>query len=102
MRLEQLGWNDYFEGLFDGYAGEGAAPGRVVSAASGLYHVANQQGTILAEATGKLAWDEQLPVVGDWVVLRESRIFAVLARRSGLSRKQAGSVTQRTDAGRQH
>lgn len=93
MRLEQLGWNEYFKEMFTRYAGAEEEPGRVVSASSSLYHVAIQKGTILAEATGRLAWDGELPVVGDWVVIRESRISAVLDRQSGLSRNQAGGVT---------
>ncbi|MCP5119525.1 MAG: ribosome small subunit-dependent GTPase A, partial [bacterium] len=84
MRLEQLGWNEYFQALFAEFPGQEA--GRVVRAAKGRYRVATEDGERSCTAAVE-------PVVGDWVALRGERIKAVLERRTKLSRKRPGGVT---------
>jgi ribosome biogenesis GTPase / thiamine phosphate phosphatase len=104
VRLEDLGWNGYFEALwserFGGDAG-GVMPARVVSQQRGLWRVAGTFGECWAEPSGKLrgiadveseaAW----PAVGDWVaaeIVGEERatLHRVLPRRGVFSRKAPG------------
>lgn len=87
--LEQLGWNDELARTFDLYA-PGLDPGRVSVQHRGAWEVVTAAGETVAEITGRLrheAPEGELPVVGDWVGLRDGLIDAVLPRRSKFSRK---------------
>jgi ribosome biogenesis GTPase len=87
--LERLGWNDEFARQFDTHAA-GLDPGRVVAQHRGAWEVSTEAGEVVAEITGRLRHDAdpgELPVVGDWVGLRDGLIDAVLPRRSKFSRK---------------
>jgi ribosome biogenesis GTPase len=88
-RLAQLGWNDELAAEF---AETGLEPGRVVVQHRGAWEVATETDDVLVEITGRLrhaAAPGELPVVGDWVGLREGQIDVVLSRRSKFSRKTA-------------
>ena len=100
MKLEKLGWNDFFARSFAPYAAEGYGVGRVLLQHNKIYVLGTEEGETQAEVTGRLrhqaAGPEELPAVGDWVVTRgvgeeeRARIHAVLPRRSKFSRKAAG------------
>lgn len=100
-RLEYLGWHPFFESHLDDGQRDGLVPARVAEEARGLYRVYAEGGDWLAELAGKLRFDaetrEDLPAVGDWVLVRprpgEERaiIQQVLPRRSKFSRKVAGT-----------
>jgi ribosome biogenesis GTPase / thiamine phosphate phosphatase len=88
-RLERLGWNDEIARQFEADAA-GLDPGRVSVQHRGSWIVASEQGDDLVEITGRLrheAGPGELPVVGDWVGLRDGLIDAVLPRSSKFSRK---------------
>jgi ribosome biogenesis GTPase / thiamine phosphate phosphatase len=87
--LERLGWNDELARSFDVHA-PGLEPGRVAVQHRGLWEVVTERGDTLVEITGQLrheAESGELPVVGDWVALRDGLIDAVLPRSSKFSRK---------------
>jgi ribosome biogenesis GTPase / thiamine phosphate phosphatase len=87
--LERLGWNDELARQFEADA-SGLAPGRVAVQHRGSWGVVTARGESLAEITGRLHHDAEpgeLPVVGDWVGLRDGLIDAVLPRTSKFSRK---------------
>ena len=89
-RLERLGWNDDVARQFEEHAVAGLAPGRVTVQHRGLWLVAGEEDDTLVEITGRLrheAPEGELPVVGDWVALRDGLIDAVLPRSSKFSRK---------------
>jgi ribosome biogenesis GTPase len=104
VRLEDLGWNGYFEAMWKERFGEeenGVRAARVVSQQRGLWRVAGEFGECWAEPSGKLraiaevegegAW----PAVGDWVaaeVVGDERAILhwVLPRRGVFSRKSPG------------
>ena len=98
--LRSLGWDDYFQQLFDERAGRTSIPARVTTQHKGSYIVLSELGELNAEVTGRMRYDASgaadLPVVGDWVVIaprpREgaATITAVLDRRTKFSRKVAG------------
>jgi ribosome biogenesis GTPase len=94
MQLEEFGWTQSFESAFETYACDGCAAGRVFFSSRELFAVYTQAGEIDATLSGRLrhssaAW----PVVGDWVVLRDRSIDAVLPRRTRFSRKDPGRRT---------
>ncbi|HKY41794.1 MAG TPA: ribosome small subunit-dependent GTPase A, partial [Pyrinomonadaceae bacterium] len=102
--LKTLGWNEFFERHFQPYAANGYAPGRVASDYKHSYCVYTESGKVLGETSGRLRHEAldrgDLPVVGDWVVMRpcseggKVTIHAVLARTSKFMRKMAGFRTE--------
>ncbi len=87
--LERLGWNDEIARTFESIA-PGLEPGRVAVQHRGVWGVVTERGDVLAEVTGRLRHDAapgELPVVGDWVALRDDQIDDVLPRASKFSRK---------------
>lgn len=102
MKLEQLGWNDFFRAQWDSTARPDEKASRVIAQHRELWEVAGEFGESRAEPSGKLrlAGEEggDWPAVGDWVsVSGESGqgmvIRAVLARRTQILRKVAGRCT---------
>ena len=90
QRLAQLGWNDELATQFEPLSEAGLRPARVVVQHRGGWEVATEEDDRLVEITGRLrhaAEPGELPVVGDWVGLRDDHIDAVLPRRSKFSRK---------------
>jgi ribosome biogenesis GTPase len=89
-RLAQLGWNDELANHLEEHALGVLRPGRVTAQHRGAWDVATEDGDATVEITGRLrhaAEPGELPVVGDWVALRDNQIDAVLPRRSKFSRK---------------
>ena len=96
MKLEDLGYNSFFEverirlGLGD------FGVGRVVFESRGAYKVKNENGEFLAKITGKQMHEansrEDSPAVGDWVAITEldcekAVIHAILPRKTIIKRK---------------
>jgi ribosome biogenesis GTPase len=102
--LKLLGWDQFFEGHFQPYAASGYAAGRVASEYKHFCCVYSESGKVLGEIAGRLRHEAlgraDLPVVGDWVVIRPSpesgkvTIHAVLPRKSKFTRKMAGARTE--------
>ena len=87
--LERLGWNDELAQQFEEHT-TGLEPGRVVVQHRGAWGVVTESGECSVEVTGRLHHEADsggLPVVGDWVGLRDGLIDAVLPRASKFSRK---------------
>ena len=86
--LGRLGLTDEAARSFETHA-PGLEPGRVVQH-RGLWQVVTAQADALLEITGRLRHEAEpgeLPVVGDWVGLRDGLIDVVLPRSSKFSRK---------------
>jgi ribosome biogenesis GTPase len=103
MNLIELGWNEYFSGLFEPYRLKGLLPGRVVALHREMCTIAGEIGELLAEVSGRFrhltADPAGYPTVGDWVALEllgaaRGLIHAVLDRRSAFVRKSAGRSTE--------
>ncbi|WP_027410715.1 ribosome small subunit-dependent GTPase A [Anoxybacteroides tepidamans] len=100
MKLEMLGWNGFFQESFNSYDNEEFLAGRVILEHKRLYRIMTEHGELLGHLAGKLRYQaasrEDLPAVGDWVVIRpqldenKATIQAVLPRKSKFSRKAAG------------
>lgn len=102
--LKSLGWDEFFERHFQPYAANGYAAGRVASEYKHFYCVYSESGKVLGETAGRLRHEAldrgDLPIVGDWVVIRpcseggKVTIHAVLPRKSKFTRKVAGFRTE--------
>ena len=101
--LDSLGWTDFFEQQYPRAARADLIPARVAEEQKNFYRVFTEAGDLLAELAGKLRHSagarEDLPAVGDWVLVRprvgEARatIHQLLKRRSKFSRQAAGRGT---------
>jgi ribosome biogenesis GTPase / thiamine phosphate phosphatase len=101
--LGALGWSAHFAEAYSPYEGDGLVPGRVAVQHRGAYVVCTETGDVSAELAGRLRHDAvsgDLPVAGDWVVLRPhehgsgATIHALLERRTAVSRKAAFQVVE--------
>jgi ribosome biogenesis GTPase len=103
-KLESFGWNGFFASSFEPFAQEGYSAGRVFVQHKTQYVLYTEQGELRAETTGKMQYEarskDDLPVVGDWVVIRirenegKATIYGRLPRKSKFSRKAAGPKTE--------
>jgi ribosome biogenesis GTPase len=75
--LEDYGWNQFFADSFEPFAAEGFEPGRVVLQHNRALMLYTAEGETQAETTGRLRYlargAEDLPAVGDWVVIKRTR-----------------------------
>jgi len=104
MDLIRLGWGPNLAEAFAAYHAEGLIPGRIGIQHRSHYLVYAERGELRGEPSGKLFYlagePADLPVVGDWVALRERpgedavTIVEVLPRRSKFSRGAAGRKTE--------
>ncbi|HUK97757.1 MAG TPA: ribosome small subunit-dependent GTPase A [Gaiellaceae bacterium] len=94
--LERLGWDDSWEAAFAEHRTAGLVPARVAVQHRGAYDLARAEGPVRAAAAARLAREEALPAVGDWVGLdpETTLVEVVLPRRTVLSRKEAMTVTR--------
>jgi ribosome biogenesis GTPase len=102
--LEDYGWTEDFAEAFEPYIAEGFEAGRVSLQHNRVLMLYTAAGETWAEITGRLRYRargaEDLPAVGDWVVIRRSaeegraKIHEILPRRSKFSRKSAGRETE--------
>jgi len=100
VRLEDFGWDPFFEVHFQQEEAKGCVPARVSEESKGFYRVVAGKGEFLAQIAGKVRYRAEergdFPAVGDWVVIAprsaEARatIVTILPRRTVLSRKMAG------------
>lgn len=103
-QLKKWGWNDFFAAHFHEYAEQGYSAGRAALEYNQFFRVQTTNGELIAEVSGRLRHEAanraDLPVVGDWVVLRsigqerKAVIHAVLPRCSKFARKTKGSKTE--------
>lgn len=104
MKNTDLGWNTFFAEHFSKYQGHDFSPLRVMRENRESYIAQGEAGEFYCEVTGKYRFEHtlksQYPTVGDWVVAsiipNETRalIHGILPRRTSLSRKVAGDVTE--------
>jgi ribosome biogenesis GTPase len=89
-QLHRLGWDDGWEAAFAEHHAAGLVPARVAVQHRGAYDLFTESGELRAPAAPRLARDDELPAVGDWVAvdLERSEVTAVLPRRTHISRKE--------------
>ena len=101
--LQQAGWDEVWEENFADFAGKGLRPARVLAQHRHSYSLWTEASEADAELAGALLYRAEeggLPVVGDWVAIRQysptdlAIIADVLPRRTKFSRKASGPVAE--------
>jgi ribosome biogenesis GTPase len=96
IKLEDLGYNDFFESSRKSLELTEHSLARVTAEYRGVYRVKGIEGEYLAKVTGKQAFDakkrEDYPAVGDWVATTKpekdkATIQGILARKTILRKK---------------
>ena len=76
MSLKRLGWNSYFDALWQARKEVAWLPARVISHQRGLWRIAGDFAECWAEASGTLRAGAEAgadwPAVGDWVATEQS------------------------------
>ena len=100
MSLKRLGWNSYFDALWQDRERLEWRPARIISQQRGLWRIAGDFAECWAEASGSLRASAEeggdWPAAGDWVAAEflsgggRPLIHKVLPRRSKFVRKVAG------------
>jgi ribosome biogenesis GTPase len=105
IKLEELGWDDFFSGEFQPVKTPGAIPARVVTIEKDSCRVLTVSGELTAQLSGKMryrAGGEDYPAVGDWLVVQplpgelKATIQAILPRKSKFSRQSSGGRERAT------
>lgn len=104
MTLSSIGWNDFFEEAFSAFQGGSLIPARVALQHRNYYVLYSAIGELRGETTGKMQYmasgPQDLPAVGDWVVVDPrpeeggATIVDILPRRTRFSRQAAGRKTE--------
>ncbi len=98
-RIEDLGYDDFFEKSRFALGLRDYCVARVIAEYKGVYKVKTVSGEYLATITGKKSFNssmrEDYPAVGDWVVLdkvdgNRAVIHEIMARKTILKRKYSG------------
>lgn len=102
-KLEQFGWNNFFEKQFSNFSGKEYKAGRVAIENKSNFILYTEDGELTGELSGRFHFNAEVssdyPAVGDWVVIRvipderKAIIEHVLERKNKFSRKAAGSTT---------
>jgi ribosome biogenesis GTPase len=92
QHLSTLGWTAFFQNQLQHRCPDQAAPARVVGVRKNSFTISDGQRDWLATAAGKLQQvNSRYPIVGDWVLVEDTVIHEVLARKNVLTRGAAGS-----------
>ena len=91
--LSQLGWTSYFQTQLKDFCSEEFIPARVVGVRKNTFRISNGKREWLATVAGRLKHhsDFMVPVTGDWILMTDTVISEVLARKNTLSRGTAGT-----------
>ncbi len=96
MKIEDLGYNSFFETERDKLGFQDFPVARVISESRGAYKVKNTDGEYLAKVTGRQMFEasdrEDYPAVGDWVAISDvdgehAVIRGILPRTTMIKRK---------------
>ena len=103
MNLQLAGWNKSWAQHFHEFAGNGLKSARVMAQYRHSYSLWTESGEAQAEIAGALLYRasaDELPVVGDWVAIRQyspgdlAIITDVLPRKTKFSRKASGATAE--------
>jgi len=104
MKLEDLGFNDWFKKEAGKSQDKEYSLARITAVFKNQFEIRNEKITIVAEITGKLTYEAEsktdFPTVGDWVRVQYFNeetlaiIHSILPRKSLLKRKMAGNSVE--------
>ena len=92
--LVQLGWSPFFEQQLN-TLDCATVPARIVGVRKNSFLASQGEEERLVKVAGSLAAGDRYPAVGDWVLLKDSLIVAILARQNTLARKAVGGGERR-------
>lgn len=96
MKIEDLGYGDFFESSRKEMGLDDFSVARVMAEHKGAYKLIDQEGEFFAKVTGKRIFEassrEDYPAVGDWVAVKKTNgeqalIYEILARKTIIKRK---------------
>jgi ribosome biogenesis GTPase len=98
LDLLDLGFDSFFQRAFFDLSQPDLVPARVAVEHRDRYVLLAETGELEAELSGRFRHDatsrEDLPVVGDWVAVRDSVIHRLLPRRTAFIRNAAGRAAE--------
>lgn len=102
MKIEDLGFNIFFESARDRLGFNHLSVARVVAERRGAYSVLNAKGEFTAKITGKRMFEassrEEYPAIGDWVTIVESdnktAVIQNILPRQTILKRSSGDKTQ--------
>src|SRR5436190_11327654 len=98
LSVIHLGFDSHFQRSFASLTTPDLFPARVAVEHRDRYVVLSETGEIEAALSGRFRHEalerEDLPVVGDWVAIRDSVIHRLLPRRTAFIRNAAGKTTE--------
>jgi ribosome biogenesis GTPase len=85
--LLKMGWDSHFQTHLDNICNEKVFPARVVGVRKNSFLISQGNSESLTTAAGKLNHQKEnlFPVTGDWVLVNDKVISAVLPRKNTLS-----------------
>ena len=91
--LSPLGWNDYFQVQMETKTDGDLTPARVIGVRKNFFSVSSGDEELLCTLAGRFHRDVGgvYPVVGDWVLVKDTVISRVLVRQNALSRGASGN-----------
>jgi len=91
--LSQMGWTSHFQMQLEYINDDEFIPVRVIGVRKNSFRVSNGKREWLATVAGRIKHhsDSIYPVTGDWVLITDTVISKVLARKNALSRGAAGT-----------
>ena len=96
--LSHLGWTDSFQEQLENIDNKSLIPARVTGVRKRYFFINDGKDEILATPAGKLQQESSrtYPVVGDWVMVRQTAIEGILSRKNALTRAAAGMHSRKT------
>lgn len=90
--LSHLGWTSHFQTQLENIDNKSLIPARVTGVRKRYFFINDGKEEILATSAGKLQQESSstYPVVGDWVMVRQTAIEGILSRKNALTRGAAG------------
>jgi len=88
-----LGWTPHFQAQLEHVSNQGFTPARVIGVSKDSFRTSDGDREWLATLAGRLRHDAggMFPVTGDWVLMADTVIARVLARKNALSRGASGA-----------
>ncbi|MBN2343132.1 MAG: ribosome small subunit-dependent GTPase A [Deltaproteobacteria bacterium] len=97
--MQRLGWSDFFQRQLEPEPQTSTIIGRVIGVRRNYFLIHDGTEERLVQASGSLAQksDGRYAVIGDWVLVTDTRVDKVLPRRNYLSRGAAGGRGKQND-----
>ncbi|WP_287126622.1 ribosome small subunit-dependent GTPase A [Desulfobacter sp.] len=96
--LSHLGWSSHFQTQLKSFNKNSFFTARVTGVRKRYFFINDGKKEILATPAGKLQQENSstYPVVGDWVLVRQTAIEGILSRKNALTRGAAGMHSRKT------